>query len=75
LECDLAEDLPVFYVEGGSVDELILYAYWLGHFYHCDPQVFLDKTLPELKRQLYWTRQLQNRIAAEQEMAERMRGG
>jgi hypothetical protein len=35
--------------------------------------VFLDKTIDELKRNLHWTRRLQDQIQAEQEMAERMR--
>jgi hypothetical protein len=44
--------------------------YELAHFYHLDPQVFLDKSMSDLGRSRYWTARLTQRIREAQEAAE-----
>jgi hypothetical protein len=44
--------------------------YELAHFYHIDPQVFLDKSMSELGRSRYWTARLTQRIREAQQDAD-----
>ena len=65
------EASPFFYASDGAglvgTDDVVLSCYELAHFYHIDPQVFLDKTITELGRSRYWTAKLSQRIAERQE--------
>jgi hypothetical protein len=41
--------------------------YELAKYYHIDPDIFLNKSISEVQRHMYWTSKLQQRINEEQE--------
>lgn len=48
-------------------DDVVLACYELAHFYHIDPEIFLNKTISELARSRQWTEKLTERQRAAQE--------
>jgi hypothetical protein len=50
-----------------SPDDIVLGCYELAHFYSVDPRIFLEQTIRQLNRHLYWTKKLNERLRARQE--------
>lgn len=46
------------FFHAGHVDEVILDCYRLAKYYGLDPDIFLNKPLSAVKKQLFWTGKL-----------------
>lgn len=54
----------------GFVEQLTLDCYRLAKFYGLDPDMFLAQPLSKIRRHMYWTTKLVERMQAEQQDAE-----
>jgi len=52
------------------VEQLTLDCYRLAKFYGLDPDMFLAQPLSKIRRHMYWTTKLVERMQAEQQDAE-----
>jgi hypothetical protein len=49
----------------GEDEDLILDCYRLAHYFHVDPNIFLDKPLSEVAKHLRWAIKLSHALADE----------
>lgn len=54
---------------------IILNCYRLAKFYGVDPQIFLNKTVSQVSRDLHWTDEIQRGDDVEAAWADKLRSG